>query len=93
MKYNEKIQKYLPWDRTVLTDRTVAHNRPDITLTLKKKKTTYLVDVAVPAPANVKMKYNEKIQKYLPLSQDIRNTWQQEAEIHGSRKWYPLSPS
>ncbi|KAK9680406.1 hypothetical protein QE152_g39115 [Popillia japonica] len=24
------------------------------------------------------MKYNEKIQKYLPLSQDIRDTWQQE---------------
>lgn len=72
----DEIKLY--WDRTVLTDRTVAHNRPDITLTLKKKKTTYLVDVAVPAPANVKMKYNEKIQKYLPLSQDIRNTWQQE---------------
>lgn len=65
------------WDRTIQTDRTVQHNRPDITITEHEKKITYLIDISIPAPANIQTKQNEKIQKYLPLAQDIKEVWQQ----------------
>jgi hypothetical protein len=38
----------LYWNRSAITDKTIPANRPDITFTNKKTKTTYLIDIAVP---------------------------------------------
>ncbi|XP_078050794.1 uncharacterized protein LOC144477179 [Augochlora pura] len=43
---NENYMIY--WDRTIHTDKTVIHNRPDITVQDKKEKTTYLIDISIP---------------------------------------------
>lgn len=65
----------LYWDREILTDRTVQHNRPDICLLDKLKKEIYLIDIAVPAPTNVNRKHQEKIDKYTLLAQDMKEVW------------------
>ena len=49
----ENDQVKLVWDGTILTDRHVPHNRPDITLVLKDKHQWLLVDVAVPDDRNI----------------------------------------
>jgi len=43
---NDKFKLY--WNRSIITDKTIPANRPDITFTNKKTKTTYLIDTAVP---------------------------------------------
>ena len=35
----------LHWARSVLTDKTILPNRPDIILTIKDSKMTYLIDI------------------------------------------------
>jgi hypothetical protein len=43
----------LYWNHSIITDKTMPANRPDITLTNEKTKTTYLIDIAVPNTHNL----------------------------------------
>jgi hypothetical protein len=70
---NDEIKLY--WNRDIFKGRTIAHNRPDITLINKTKKTVCLIDVAIPNTPNLEKKYNEKIQNYLPLAEEIKSVW------------------
>jgi hypothetical protein len=65
----------LYFDRTVLTDIHIQHNRPDIIILNKQQKQAYLLDIAVPNSHNIKQTYNTKINKYLELSVAMRNLW------------------
>ena len=38
----------LCWNRSILTDKTIPFNRPDITFMNNKTKNTFLIDIAVP---------------------------------------------
>lgn len=67
----------LYWDRDIVTDKTTINNRPDITLTNKLTKITYLIDISVPNTENIKKKHVEKIQKYIPLAEEIKEMWHQ----------------
>jgi hypothetical protein len=58
----------LIFDRTVLTDIHIQHNRPDIIILNKQQKQAYLLDIAVPNSHNITQTYNTKINKYLKLS-------------------------
>ncbi|CAG9836289.1 unnamed protein product [Diabrotica balteata] len=69
----------LYWDRTVLTDQTVAHNRPHLVLVNKLTRQTTLIDVAIPNSNNLRVKYNEKIAKYRDLEIQIRRQWRMES--------------
>jgi len=42
---NEDLKLY--WNRSILMDKTIYFNRPDITFMNKKKKNTFLIDIAV----------------------------------------------
>jgi len=42
---NEHFTLY--WNRSILTDKTIHFNRPDITFVNKKTKNTFLIDIAV----------------------------------------------
>ncbi|CAH1108044.1 unnamed protein product [Psylliodes chrysocephalus] len=64
------------WDREIQTDREVIHNRPDILIFDKQTKEITIIDISVPAPANIHKKEKEKIDKYLLLSEDMKETWQ-----------------
>jgi hypothetical protein len=73
---NDSYKLY--FDRTILTDIHIKHNRPDrpdIKILIKKQKQAYLLDVAVPNSHNITQTYNTKINKYLELSVAMRNLW------------------
>lgn len=67
---NQRYKLY--WDTTLVTDRGVAHNRPDVTLFDKQKETCLLLDFAVPADENLARVYSEKIAKYSDLAYQLR---------------------
>jgi hypothetical protein len=50
----------LNWNRRIMTDKTIPANRPDVTFTNKKTKTTYLTDIAVPNTQNLAKIITEK---------------------------------
>jgi hypothetical protein len=70
---NDSYKLY--FDRTVLTDIHIKHNRPDIIILNKQQKQAYLLDIAVPNSNNITQTYNTKINKYLELSVAMRNLW------------------
>jgi hypothetical protein len=59
---NDNYKLY--FDRTVLTDIHIKHNRPDIIILNKQQKQAYLLDIAVPNSHNITQTYNTKINKY-----------------------------
>lgn len=69
---NQHVKLY--WDRGIVTDKAVKHNRPDITL-LVRNKICYLIDVAVPATTNLRSTYAEKIRKYTDLAIELKHQW------------------
>jgi len=60
------------WDRTILSDKEVCHNRPDITVFDKLQRKVQMIDVAVPSPANMQTTYAEKIRRYGDLGRQLR---------------------
>jgi hypothetical protein len=48
---NDNYKLY--FDRTVLTDIHIQHNRPDIIILNKQQKQAYLLDIAVPNSHNI----------------------------------------
>lgn len=71
----ENSEYKLYWDRTILTNRSVQYNRPDITLVNKRSKEVFLIDVAIPNANNLQSKHSEKIEKYRPLVDIIKRQW------------------
>jgi hypothetical protein len=55
---NENFKLY--WNRSILTDKTVSFNRPDITFMNKKTKNTLLIDTAVPNTLNLAKTITDK---------------------------------
>jgi hypothetical protein len=75
-KFTDHNHQYkLYFDRTILTDIHIKHNRPDIIILNKQQKQAYLLDIAVPNSHNITQTYNTKINKYLELSVAMRNLW------------------
>ena len=59
------------WDFTIQTDREIEARRPDIVLLNRKKNECIVIDIAVPADANIAVKEIEKIQKYQDLKEKL----------------------
>lgn len=73
---NEEAKLY--WNREINSDKTIPHNKPDITLRKKISKETFLIEVSVPNSCNLDKKHFEKVNKYKPLAEEIRQMWKQE---------------
>lgn len=73
---NEDYRMY--WDRSVITDRKILANRPDIIVTYKTQKQTYVIDITVPNTHNLQQSYGEKLNKYCELAEEIKKMWQQD---------------
>lgn len=56
---NDEYKMY--WNRSVITDKTTLHNKPDVTLIHKKKKITQLIEIVIANIANIQKKTGEKI--------------------------------
>jgi len=59
---NDNFKLY--WNHNTITGKTKPANRPDITFTNKKTKTTYLIEVAVPNTHNLAKTITGKQSKY-----------------------------
>ncbi|XP_044760844.1 uncharacterized protein LOC123318291 [Coccinella septempunctata] len=71
---NESYKLY--WDTTIVTERPVANNRPDIVLFKKESKICYIIDITVPSDDNISRAYTEKISKYYDLSFNLKEMYQ-----------------
>ena len=60
------------WDRAVETPKRLDHNRPDVVVLDKRHKHWILIDFSVPNDRNVLRKEEEKVERYKPLSYEIR---------------------
>ena len=58
----------LLWDFEIQTDRLISARRPDLIIINRKTRTGKIVDFAVPADRWLKLKENEKKDKYLDLA-------------------------
>ncbi|KAF2893595.1 hypothetical protein ILUMI_12577 [Ignelater luminosus] len=81
-KYSPKIllensNTKLYWNQSVITDRTINYNKPDIIFMNKEHKRTYLVEIADPLTNHLQRKHTEKIQKYIELAAEIKDMWEQ----------------
>jgi hypothetical protein len=56
----ENVNYRLYFDRTVLTEIHIKHNRPDIIILIKQQKQANLLDIAVPNSHNITQTYNIK---------------------------------
>lgn len=70
---NDAVKIY--WDRGIITDKQINHNRPDLTLIQKSTRTTYFVDIAIPATANLQTTQTTKITKYTDLAIEVQQQW------------------
>jgi hypothetical protein len=67
----------LYWNRSIITDKTIPSNRPDITFMKKTTKNTFLIDIAVPNTHNLAKIITEKRKKYRVLENEISAMWKQ----------------
>ena len=75
---NDSFKLY--WNHSVITDKTIPANRPDITFMNKKiTKTIYLIDIALPNTHNLALTITEKQNKYQELANEICAMWKQSA--------------
>jgi hypothetical protein len=74
---NDNFKLY--WNLSIITDKTIPSNRPVITLTNKKTKNTFLIDIAIPHTHNLAKTVAEKQKKYQELGNEIRVMWKQDA--------------
>lgn len=65
----------LYYDREIITDKTIHHNRPDITFVDKRQKIGYLIDITIPQTANLQTAHAEKITKYTELAAEVKALW------------------
>jgi len=88
----------LHWNHSILTDKTVPFNRPDITFMNRKTKNTFLIDIAVPNTHNLAKTITDKQNKYQDLANEICAMWKQKAAqvipiVISSTGVIPKSPS
>ena len=67
------------WNRSIITDKTMPSNRPDITLMNRKPKNTFLIDMAVPNTHNLAKTITDKQNKYQELAYETCAMWKQNA--------------
>jgi hypothetical protein len=72
---NENFKLY--WNRSILTDKTIHFNQPDITFMNKKTKNNFLIDTAVPNTCNLAKTITDKQNKYQEVANEICSMWKQ----------------
>ena len=71
----------LYWDRSIITDRTVVANKPDIVVIDRSERRAMIVDIAVPHDGNLVKAEKDKQVKYLDLAHEIVDMWDVDSAI------------
>ena len=74
----ENARFKLYWDRTVLSNKFLHHNRPDILVYDKGRHRVTIIDVAVPLDRNLVETHGGKIARYGPLAVELKEMWRLE---------------
>ena len=70
------------WDFPIQTDKTLEHNRPNITIIDKKSKKCPLIDPSCPFDTRMEKKDDEKCTNYSGLKYEIAKIWKmRKAEV------------
>jgi hypothetical protein len=69
------------WNQQVQTDRTIPNNKPDIIIRDNEKRTSMLIDIAIPGDRSVIKKEAEKILKYKDLIVEIQPIWNVKTKV------------
>lgn len=73
---NTRVKIY--WNKQIITDKTISHNKPDITIINKQHNIASLIDIAIPNNHNIDRKHREKMEKYAELKREIKDMWKLE---------------
>ena len=71
----------LYWDRSIITDRTVVCNKPDIVLIDRLERRAMIVDVTIPHDENLVKAEKEKQTKYVDLAREIVDMWDVDSAV------------
>ena len=71
----------LLWDFNIQTDHLIPARRPDLIIINKKKRTSKIVDFAVPADYRIKQKECEKKDNYLDFARELKKLWNMQVTI------------
>ena len=71
----ENETRKILWDFEIQTGHLILARRPDQEIVNKEKRTCRIVDFTVPADHSVKLKDNEKRDKYLDLARELKKLW------------------
>ena len=85
----------LLWDFDIQTDHLISARRPDLIINNNKKerkkrkklRTWKIVDFVVPADHRIKLKVNEKKDKYLNLAWELKKTMEHEGDNYINSDW------
>ena len=61
----------LLWDKSLITDRTIPANRPDIIVKNKQERICQIIEISIPDDQNVIQKEEEKSNKYKDFQIEI----------------------
>ncbi|CAH2068452.1 unnamed protein product, partial [Iphiclides podalirius] len=67
---NDRARLY--WDRSIITDRTIVANKPDILLMDRAQSRVFLVDITIPYDENLVKAETDKKTKYLDLAHEAQ---------------------
>ena len=57
----ENSQCKILWDFTIIADRPICFNHPDVVVVNKQNNKGYFIDVTIPGDARIKMKTTQKL--------------------------------
>ena len=69
------------WDFEIQTHHQISARRPDLVIVNKKRGTYRMVDFAVLAGYRVKLKENERKDKYLDLTRELKKLWNMKVTV------------
>ncbi len=66
---------------TIITDRTIVANKPDIVVIDRSSRRTMIVDITIPHDENLVKAEKDKSSKYLDLAHEIVDMWEVDSAI------------
>ena len=69
------------WDFDIQTDHLISARRFRFIIINKEKRICKIMDFAIPADHRIKLKENEKKDKYLNLASESQNLWKMKVTI------------
>ena len=63
------------WDFPIQTDKKLPHNKPDIVVVETTSRTCHIIDVTCPGDCRIRLKEEEKVNKYRDLAFEVKTLW------------------